>query len=105
MSANYGDVHDVYVQKGRFFSETEVERASPVAVIGADIADALFPFLEPIDKEITIDGRRFRVVGVIQRLGKFLFFNRDNILLVPLGAIVKKDPRFNFMVADFKPTS
>jgi putative ABC transport system permease protein len=105
VSANYADVHDVYVQKGRFFSETEVERASPVAVIGADIADALFPFLEPIDKEITIDGRRFRVIGVIQRMGKFLFFNRDNILLVPLGAIVKKDPRFNFMVADFKPSS
>jgi putative ABC transport system permease protein len=105
VSANYGDVHDVYVQKGRFFTETEAERASAVAVIGADVADALFPFLEPVDKEISIDGRRFRVVGVIQRLGKFLFFNRDNIILVPVGAIAKKDPRFNFMVADFKAVS
>ena len=74
-------------------------------VLGADVADTLFPFIDPIGKEIAIDGRRFEVIGVVQRMGKFLFFNRDNILLVPFGSVEKKDPRFNWVVADMKPAS
>jgi len=105
VSATYDVVHDIYTTRGRFISETDVNRASRVAVIGADVADALFPFIDPIDKVISIDGRRFEVIGVIQRLGKFLFFNRDNIVLVPLGSVQKRDPRFNFLVADMKPVS
>jgi putative ABC transport system permease protein len=103
--AAYETVHDVFVEKGRFIAESDVSRSSRVAVLGASVADALFPYVDPIDKEISIDGRRFRVIGVIEKMGKFLFFDRDNIILVPLGAIQKRDPRFNFLVADLKPVS
>ncbi len=102
---NYESVHDAWTQKGRFISEQDVNRAARVVVLGAEVADTLFPYLDPVDKEISIDGRRFLVVGVIQRMGRFLFFNRDNIVLVPVGSVQKKDPRFNFMIADFKPVS
>jgi putative ABC transport system permease protein len=105
VSAAYERVHDVYMTRGRFISSQDVNRTAHVAVIGADIADSLFPFVDPVDKEISIDGRRFRVVGVVQRMGKFLFFNRDTLVLVPLGAVQKRDPRFNFLVADMKPVS
>jgi len=101
----FEEVHDSYVEKGRFLSHTDVERAAPVVVIGTDIVDALFPFLEPIGKEISIDGRRFEVIGVMQRRGKILFRSQDNWLLVPLNAIQKQDRRFNFMMADIKPIS
>jgi putative ABC transport system permease protein len=102
---HYESVHDVYVDKGRNFTAADVNRGAPVALIGADVADALFPFVDPVDKEFTIDGRRFRVIGVIEKKGKFLFFSRDNIIIVPLGSFQKKDPRFNFLVADVKPVS
>jgi putative ABC transport system permease protein len=101
----YETVHNHYVEKGRFISEMDVSRTARVAVIGADVADALFPFVDPIDKEISIDGRRFSVVGVLERKGKFLFRSRDNLILVPLGSVSKKDPRFPFLVADMKPVS
>jgi putative ABC transport system permease protein len=71
--------------------------------LGADVADALFPHLDPVGKEIFMDGRRFQVIGVAERKGKFLFISRDNLILVPLGSIQKKDPTFNFLVADIKP--
>jgi putative ABC transport system permease protein len=99
----YETVHDVYVDRGRFLSDSDVERASKVAVLGADVADALFPHLDPVGKEIFMDGRRFQVIGVAERKGKFLFISRDNLILVPLGSIQKKDPTFNFLVADIKP--
>jgi putative ABC transport system permease protein len=102
---NYGSVHDAWVQKGRFISEADVNRGARVVILGSEVADTLFPYLDPIDKDISIDGRRFQVIGVVQRMGKFLFFNRDNIVLVPIGSVQKKDPRFNFMIADMKPVS
>jgi putative ABC transport system permease protein len=104
-SPAYEEVHDTYVEKGRFLSRTDVDRGAHVVVIGVDIADALFPFVDPIDKEIMLDGRPFKVIGVLQRKGKFLFRSMDNILLVPVNSIQKQDRRFNFMMADVKPVS
>jgi putative ABC transport system permease protein len=101
----YEIVHDAFVERGRFLSAADVERGAPVAVIGTDVVDALFPNVDPVDKEITLDGRRFRVIGVMERKGKFLFQSRDNIILIPLGSMQKRDGRFNFLVADVKPVS
>jgi len=101
----YETVHDAFVERGRFLIPTDVERAAPVAVIGTDVVDALFPNVDPIDKEITLDGRRFRVVGVMERKGKFLFQSFDNRILIPRGAFLKRNERFNFLLADVKPTS
>src|SRR4029453_2220326 len=104
-TAAYETVHDIYVDKGRFLSDLDVSRGARVVVIGADVADALFPYLDPLDKEIAIDARRFRVIGVMQRMGKFLWMNRDNIILVPMGSVQRRDDRFNFILADLKPVT
>jgi putative ABC transport system permease protein len=101
----YSTVHDAFVDKGRFLTDLDVSRRSHVAVIGPEVADALFPYVDPIDKEIQIDTGRYRVIGVMEKKGKFLFENRDNIILLPLGVTGKRDPRFNFLLADVKPTS
>ena len=104
-TAAYEEVHETFVFRGRFLSPLDVSRGSPVAVLGPDVADALFPFLDPIDKEISIDGRRFRVIGVLERKGKFLWFTLDNLVVIPVNSFVKGDPRFNFMFADLTPVS
>jgi putative ABC transport system permease protein len=101
----YEEVHDTFISRGRFISRLDVSRGSKVVVLGADIVDALFPYLDPIDKIITIDGRRFRVIGVLERKGKFLWQSMDNFVLVPVNSLEKKNQRFNFMVADLKPIS
>jgi len=104
-TAAYETVHDAFVQKGRFISDVDVDRAAPVAVLGTDVVDALFAGIEPVDKEIFLDGRRFRVIGVMEKKGKFLFQSRDNVILIPRGSIQRRDARFNFLVADVKPLS
>jgi putative ABC transport system permease protein len=101
----YEIVHDAFVEKGRFLSEIDVQRSARVAVIGADVVDALFPYVDPLEKEITLDGRRFRVVGVMEKKGKFLWQSRDNIIMIPLGSVQRRDGRFNFLVADLRPVT
>ena len=101
----FGEVHDSYVARGRFFSRLDVSRASKVVVLGPDIVDALFPYVDPLEKVITIDGRRFTVIGLLERKGKFLGQSMDNWVLIPVNSLVKKNQRFNFMVADLIPIS
>jgi putative ABC transport system permease protein len=101
----YEEVHESYVEKGRFISQQDVNRGAQVAVIGTDIADALFPFVEPVDKQISLDGRRFTVIGVLNRKGKFLWMTMDNYVLIPVNSLQKQDRRFNFMVANMKAAS
>jgi putative ABC transport system permease protein len=104
-TADYEIVHSVFVQKGRFLSPTDVSRGSRVVVIGEEVRDALFPAVDPIDKDLTIDGLKFRVVGVLEHQGRFLGFHRDNVMLLPLGAYQKRDPNFKEYVADIQPVS
>jgi putative ABC transport system permease protein len=100
----YETVHDAWVDRGRFLTAADVSRGSHVAVIGSEIAETLFPYLDPVDKEITIDGVPFRVVGVMEHKGKFLGFNRDNLILIPLRTLVRAS-FFNFLLADVKSVS
>jgi len=103
-TAAYETVHDAWVQRGRFLSPSDVSRGSHVCVIGSEIAETLFPYLDPVDKSISLDGVPFRVVGVMEHKGKFLNFNRDNLILIPLKTLVRAS-FFNFMLADIKAVS
>jgi putative ABC transport system permease protein len=103
-TAAYETVHDAWVQRGRFLSPSDVSRGSHVCVIGSEIAETLFPYLDPVDKSISLDGVPFRVVGVMEHKGKFLNFNRDNLILIPLKTLVRAS-FFNFMLADVKAVS
>ena len=75
------------IQQGRFFSESEDRNGSRVTVIGDGIKEAFFGFEDPIGKYIKIDNVKFRVIGVLEKQGKFLgLFSVDNQAILPLGA-------------------
>ena len=100
----FESVHDSFVSRGRFITRADTTRRNRVVVIGPDIVDALFPFLDPLDKELNIDGRRFRVIGVLEGKGKFLGQSRDNYVLVPLGTL-QRTAFLDTLVADVKVVS
>ncbi len=71
--------------EGRFISEADGLNRSYVAVIGADIADTLFPAgVSPLGSSIRVNGRPFTVVGVLGRKGKLLDQSQDLIVVTPL---------------------
>ena len=75
---------------GRFFNELESRGGANVVVIGYDVADALFPSENPIDKSVLINGQLFKVIGVNTRQGTFLgLFSWDSMVAMPLGAFNK----------------
>ncbi|HEV3394260.1 MAG TPA: ABC transporter permease [Chthoniobacterales bacterium] len=77
-------------KEGRFFNEIESRSGAQVAVIGYDVADALFPSESPIDKSVLINGQLFKVIGVNARQGTFLgLFSWDSMVAVPLTTFIK----------------
>jgi putative ABC transport system permease protein len=60
-----------------------------VAVIGWDVKDELYPQLDPIGREILVDGVPFRVVGLLTQQGRTLGESRDNVVMVPIDTYRK----------------
>jgi putative ABC transport system permease protein len=77
-----GSVRDLIA--GRNLVADDVDAARPVAVIGADIMDAFFGQTEPLGREILIDNRFFRVVGVAERKGSIFGESQDNFAWIPI---------------------
>ena len=71
---------------GRLFTEGEARSGMNVAVIGADIADLLFPDESALDNYITERGHKFRVIGTLARRGEQLGGSLDNLVVLPIAA-------------------
>lgn len=81
-----------YVAHGRFISDQDIRERTNICVLGQDLVRALFPFEEPLGKDVKVKGRPFRVVGVMEPLGNFLGQSRDNSIFVPITTFDKYYP-------------
>ncbi len=55
--------------RGRYLSESDGLNTRNFAVIGAQVADSLFPLTDPLEQSFLIDDQRFVVIGVLRRIG------------------------------------
>jgi putative ABC transport system permease protein len=86
-TSDFTAISTVDCAKGRFFNEIESRGGANVVVIGYDVADALFPSDDPINKSVLINGQPFKVIGVNTRQGTFLgLFSWDSMVAIPLPA-------------------
>jgi putative ABC transport system permease protein len=70
-------VHDLDMLDGRFFTDTDQERAAKVTVLAYDTAQQLFPGQSAIGKDVEAAGMLFTVVGVLDKQ-KQAFGGGDN---------------------------
>jgi putative ABC transport system permease protein len=77
------------IVSGRYFTETEYDQSVPVAVIGWDVQDELFPNVDPIGRMMKIDGYPVRVIGTLAKKGSVLGQSQDNVVYIPLTVFHK----------------
>ena len=65
-------------EEGRYFTEIESRTGAPVAVIGYDIAENLFPEGDAVGKQIKVMGRYVTIIGVFAKEGKDILGNSDD---------------------------
>jgi len=73
-----------YVGLGRNLSQMDIRSGRSVAVIGHAIGQKLFPFVDPIGKEIRLDGRKYEVIGVFDEKNSAFGGGFDNYVLIPI---------------------
>lgn len=94
VSANFFDVTGADFAAGRPFSEAENRVVAPVAVLGANVAAALFGSAEAVGQSFLLGGSRLYVVGVLaKRRGTFFGENRnDNVVSLPVATAERRFP-------------
>lgn len=89
-SVNAATYENLYIQNlnivdGRYFAESESRGGALVTVLGANIADGLFPNEEPVGKYISMLGRKIQVIGVLKKEGNGVLINTspDDTAFIP----------------------
>ncbi|HRD18760.1 MAG: ABC transporter permease [Candidatus Marinimicrobia bacterium] len=85
----WADVNGRNISEGRMISLMDVQHRRAVAVLGADVAEKLFPFTYPIGEQVKIDGIRYEVIGVMEKMGQAMMGNQDNIVTIPNSTFIK----------------
>lgn len=108
--ADYADVAKIPLADGRFFTGAEDRKSRP-CILGGNIVGTVFGRVSPIGKDVDIEGRRFVVVGVLEKTGMVFGSSYDDVVLVPYRAAravfgespadyVMAAPRAGFQVDD-----
>lgn len=99
----YADVIPLFaVDRGRFVSRYDEEHARPVAVLGAAVADSLFPSEEPLGKAIRLNGYNYGVIGVFAHdPGMFGGPGVDQFVAIPFSEFHKRYPESKELIMGF----
>jgi putative ABC transport system permease protein len=84
------EMSNLNVVLGRSFTPSDEQYATHAAIIGYDIVDNLMPGMDPLGKEIRVDGEPYTVIGVGERQGKTLGQSQDNYVAVPITTYQRK---------------
>jgi putative ABC transport system permease protein len=86
---NMIDIGQTKVESGRYLNDTDYTHESMVCFMGQDLVDGFFPNVDPLDKEIQVNGIPFRVIGTAQKLGSIFGQSQDNFVQIPLTTFRK----------------
>lgn len=90
------------VVNGRFLTRYEEEHAIPVVILGANLADSLFPDTDPVGKTVRINGSLYDVIGVFAHdPGLFGAGGVDQFAITPFSDFHKKYPESKELMVAF----
>ena len=89
------------IEDGRVFNNSEISNASYVVILGGDVIKKIFSKTDPIGQKVRIDGREYRVIGVVASRGGLLGGGGDNFAVIPITTffnIYGRDQQVNIKV-------
>lgn len=87
----YLTARDWEIAQGRMFDDTEERQARRVVVLGATVANELFPNVDPLGQTLRMAGGAYEVIGVLESKGQSGFgMDQDDIVLAPLTTVKRR---------------
>lgn len=91
VTPNYPSMRATPIARGDFFGPDEQASAARVAVLGADVATALFGSDDPLDATIRVENAPFKVIGVLEVQGASPGgANLDDRIFIPQSAATRR---------------
>ncbi|MBI4442105.1 MAG: ABC transporter permease [Acidobacteria bacterium] len=105
VTPNMIDIRTESLAAGRYVSQADDRYRRAVCVIGQDVAKDLFQGRSPLGQFVRLDGQRFQVIGLAERVGSVFGQSQDNFVYIPLSAALKllgpqRDLTLHFRVPD-----
>jgi len=83
------EVRRLAMAQGRFLPAIPWDRGAPVAVLGSQLAEELFPAADPVGQVVRVGDWRMRVIGVLEPRGQQLGIDMDDVVVVPVATAMK----------------
>lgn len=105
VTANYGNIRNLVVAKGRGITASDVTLGRKVTLLGQGIAEDLFGGSEAIGKQINIGEEKYEVIGILEELGSGgIGFDVDSFVAIPISAAQRLTGDENVMAITIKVT-
>lgn len=104
VSSYYDDIQDLKVLLGRFIKTADVDNHTYVTVINEGLASELVGYTDCIGEEITINGTKFTVIGIIEDDDSSLtrVFSRDSLVAyIPYTSLVRMSDSTTLEITSF----
>jgi len=90
-TADFPSVRDMEIVSGRYFDQKEVDRTTPIAILGSSLAEELFGDRDPFGETVTVAGNiRLTVVGIFDEKGMVGDVDYDSRLYTPITIVLDK---------------
>ena len=86
VNENVPNVFDRKVVRGDYITAADVDTRRRIAVLGSAVARRIFGDVDPLGRQVSIAGVRFRVVGVFAKVGSTFGVDRDAEVHIPVTA-------------------
>jgi putative ABC transport system permease protein len=84
VTPDFATVDAYTVAQGRFINNSDNSNEARVVVLGSQASTDLFSGLNPMGRDISINGINFTVIGVLASKGTTSFFSQDDVILIPI---------------------
>ncbi len=89
-SKDYSTVRSIAVEEGRFLDDQDVDLKRKVVVLGAGVAEELFPDSSAVGQQVTVGTTKLAVVGVMAPKGTVGDTDYDNRIYIPISVLFQK---------------
>lgn len=87
---SYLEIQELGISEGRCFTEEEITHRADVCLMGQDLLETLFPHSTAVGRWVSFGGKRFLVVGELEKRGKFLGQSQDDYAIMPYSTLQKR---------------
>jgi putative ABC transport system permease protein len=90
VDGDYFTIKKYDLTSGRTFTTQELQMGSTSMVIGSEVASYFFPNLDPLGRELKINGIPYTVVGVMAKQGTLFGLSLDKVALAPFKSPLRR---------------